>query len=258
MRIDRVVAHAFGPFTAEALDLAEGMTVVVGPNEAGKSSWHAAIRAAVCGVRRARGRATTGDALFERRHRPWDGEGPWLVEARLALDDGRIIEMSQDLAGKVACRATDVVLGRDVSSEIIVDGMPDASRWLGLDRDAFAATICVSQAQITAIADRDTAAALQEHMQRAAATHGTDATAAEARERLALFRRNHIGVDRAGARGPLRASLAREADAQEALAEARRRHGEFLEAGVEAEAAIRAADEAARRVALGEAAVARR
>ena len=208
MRIERVTGHAFGPFTGESLDLAPGLTVVSGPNEAGKSSWHAAIRAGVCGVRRGRGAGTKVEAAFEERHRPWDGDGRWAVEVRLLLDDGRTIEISQDLAGKVACRATDVVLGRDVSDEIL-DGTPDASRWLGLDREAFAATICVGQAQIAAIAGRETAASLQEHMQRAAATRGTDATAAEARMRLDEFRREHVGVDRQGARGPLRSAKER-------------------------------------------------
>ena len=37
MRIERVTGHAFGPFTGESLDLAPGLTVVSGPNEAGKS-----------------------------------------------------------------------------------------------------------------------------------------------------------------------------------------------------------------------------
>jgi hypothetical protein len=200
--------------------------------------------------RRSRARSRIG-------HRPWDGDGRWEVEVRLLLDDGRTIEISQDLAGKVACRATDVVLGRDVSDEIL-DGTPDASRWLGLDREAFAATICVGQAQIAAIAGRETAASLQEHMQRAAATRGTDATAAEARTRLDDFRREHVGVDRQGARGPLRSAKERVEQARLALVEARRRHEGFLDATLSAEAAERAASSQARRVAAIEAALAGR
>ena len=52
MRIRSVRIHAFGPFTEQTLELAEGMTVITGDNESGKSSWHAAIYAALCGVRR--------------------------------------------------------------------------------------------------------------------------------------------------------------------------------------------------------------
>jgi len=257
MRIERVTGHAFGPFNGESLDLAPGLTVVSGPNEAGKSSWHAAIRAGVCGVRRGRGAGTKVEAAFEERHRPWDGDGRWAVEVRLLLDDGRTIEISQDLAGKVACRATDVVLGRDVSDEIL-DGTPDASRWLGLDREAFASTICVGQAQIAAIAGRETAASLQEHMQRAAATRGTDATAAEARMRLNDFRRERVGVDRQGARGPLRTAKERVELARAALDDARTRHEALLDATLTAEAAERSASSQAGRAAAIEAALAGR
>jgi len=257
MRIERVAARAFGPFTNESLELAAGLTVIAGPNEAGKTSWHAAIRAAVCGIRRGRGRATAADAAFEDRHRPWDQRDRWEVEARMGLDDGRTIEISQDLAGKVACRATDVGLGRDVSDEIM-DGTPNASRWLGLDRDAFAATICVGQAEVASVANRETAASLQEHMQRAAATRGTDATAAEALARLAAFRREKVGLDRAGARGSLRAARTRLEATAAALAEARRRHADYLEAGALADASEREAAAGARRVLSIDAALARR
>ncbi|TMB84838.1 MAG: chromosome segregation protein SMC, partial [Chloroflexi bacterium] len=181
MRVTHVVARAFGPFHGERLELAPGMTVVTGPNESGKSSWHAALRLALTGLRRGRGRATAADAALSAQHRPWDTPDEWEVEAGLVLNDGRAIELRQDLEGKVACSALDVGLGRDVSNEIL-DGTPDASRWLGLDREAFAATVSVSQAQIMGVTDA--AGGLQEQMQRAAATRGTDATAAEAIERL--------------------------------------------------------------------------
>ncbi len=246
MRIQRVVARAFGPFDNETLVLAPGMTVVAGPNEAGKSSWHAATRLAITGVRRGRGRATNADAALAERHKPWDIPDRWEVEARLDLDDGRTIDIHQDLAGKVACRAIDVGLGRDVSDEIL-DGTPDASRWLGLDRDSFAATISVNQADIMAVADA--ADHLQEQMQRAAATRGTDATAAQAIERLVEFRREAVGADTVAAKGPLRMARVRLASATEELAVARARHAEHLEH-------TRRADEAERRLADAERALA--
>src|SRR5438046_2334249 len=206
MRIERVVARAFGPFRGERLDLAPGMTVIYGPNEAGKSTWHAALRLALTGVRRGKGRGTAAEATVAERHRPWDATDDWQVEARLALDGGRTIEITQDLAGKVACAAIDVELGRDVSSEIM-DGTPDASRWLGLDRESFATTVSIDQGQVMRVAS--SADQLQEQMQRAAANRGTDATAAQAIDRLAEFRREAVGVDKVGARGPLRTARER-------------------------------------------------
>ncbi len=254
MRIQRVVARAFGPFDNETLDLAPGLTVVAGPNEAGKSSWHAATRLAITGVRRGRGRATNADAALAERHRPWDIADRWEVEARLDLDDGRTIDIHQDLAGKVACRAVDIGLGRDVSDEIL-DGTPDASRWLGLDRDSFAATVSVNQADIMAVAEA--AEQLQEQMQRAAATRGTDTTAAEAIERLVEFRREAVGADTVAAKGPLRAARVRLAHLTEALAVARARHAEHLEHTRRAEEAEGRLAEAKRSLATASAARAR-
>jgi DNA repair protein SbcC/Rad50 len=251
MRVERVVAHAFGPFQGETLELAPGMSVVAGPNEAGKSSWHAALRLALTGVRRGRGRTTSADLAVAERHRPWDLPERWEVEARVSLDDGRRIDIHQDLAGKVACRAVDVALGRDVSDEIL-DGTPDASRWLGLDRDAFAATVSVSQAEILAVADA--ADQLQEQMQRAAATRGTDATAAQAIERLVEFRREAVGADTVAAKGPLRMARRRLDEATADLDRARSLHLGYLEHAARAEEAERRAVAARGELALAEAA----
>ena len=268
MWIERVIARAFGPFQDATLEFGEGMTVVVGPNEAGKTTWHAATRLALTGLRRGPGMTKEAHELIK-RHRPWDAPDRWEVEARLHLADGRSIDISQDLAGKVACRARDVVLGGDVSSEIINEGTPDASRWLGLDRDAFASVAAVSQAQIMAVADN--AAALQDDLQRAAATRGTDATAAEAIDQLKAFRRESVGADTKAAVGPLRRAVRDRDAADAALTEARRLHAEYLErrarleeaeskhvgasraqAGVEAARARREYEDLARRTARAE------
>ena len=84
MRIRSVTAHAFGPLAGATLEFAEAMTVVHGPNESGKSTWHAAIYAALCGRRRVRGRPNRDEEEFSDRHRPWD-RADWVVSARLGL-----------------------------------------------------------------------------------------------------------------------------------------------------------------------------
>ena len=253
MWIERVIARAFGPLHDETLHLGEGMTVIGGPNEAGKTSWHAATRLALTGVRRGPGRTKEVSSVID-RHRPWDSPDRWEVEARLHLQDGRIVDISQDLAGKVACRARDVTLGDDLSNEIINDGTPDATRWLGLDRDAYSAVAAVSQAQIMAVAE--SASGLQDEMQRAAATRGTDATAAEAIERLKAFRKEAVGAIRVGATGPMWAAMREQEAADAAVVEARRLHGEYLDRESRLEAAAREHLAAERDLIIAEAALA--
>lgn len=224
MRIESVTAQAFGPFKGQTLNMTPGMTVIHGPNESGKSRWHAALYAALCGIRRGPGQRRE-DRIFRDRHRPWGGS-EWEVAAVVQLEDGRRVELRHDLDGRVACEARDADSGRDYTDEIINDGAPDASRWLGLDRRSFLSTACVRQADIQSV--MGDAEALQEHLQRAAATAGADATAASALERLEQFQRQNVGQDRANSTRPLRSAKNRLEEALTQLEEARRAHGEYL------------------------------
>lgn len=226
MRFESVTAVAFGPFTERTLRVAPGMTVVYGPNEAGKSSWQAALYAGLCGIRRSKGSPRKEDREFAERHHPWDGNG-WGVTALIHLDDGRRIELRHDLDGKVDCRAVDADLGKDVSAEIMNDGSPDGACWLGLDRRSFIAVACVRQAQVMNVLED--AQVLQEQLQRAAATAGTDATAAAALARIDEFLREQVGQDRANSTKPLRRARERMESASRELEQARREHREYLQ-----------------------------
>ena len=224
MRFESITAHAFGPFQDQSLELARGMTVIHGPNESGKSTWHAAMYVGLCGTRRARG-STKEDRDFKDRHRPWNG-GSWEVSVVVQLADGRRVELRHDLDGKVDCRARDVDLGRDYSQEIIFEGTPDGSRWLGLDRKSFLTTACVRQADIQL--SNDQAESLQNHLQRAAATAGTDATAATALGRIASFLSDFVGTERRNSTKPLRVAMDRLEQAENQLGIAQQEHREYL------------------------------
>jgi DNA repair protein SbcC/Rad50 len=247
MRIRSVTAHAFGPLRNDTLTFADGMTVVIGNNESAKSSWHAAIFAALCGRRRGKGKPRADEQSFIELHKPWDHED-WLITARIILDNGRDIEMRQDLAGKVDCHAKDLGLARDVSSEIMNDGTPDASKWLGLDRSSFVATACVEQGQMLRV--RSDAEGLQDHLQRAAATAGSAATAAKALDRIDAYLRERVGRDQANSTKPFRTATLKVQRAQRALEERTTAHDEYLsrvaraeelrEKALEAAAAVRA------------------
>ena len=226
MRFESVKAYAFGPFRNESLELAPGMNVVYGPNEAGKSSWHAALYAGLCGMRRARGRASKNDADFAELHKPWYSNTSWDVGAIIKLDDGRRVELRHDLEGGVDSSARDVDLaGRDYSNEIMFEGAPDGARWLGLDRRTFVMTACIRQADILGLLNSPSK--LQDELQRAADTTDRDGTAAEALARLRDFRAESIGSTRAPTK-PLRVTEEQVRRAERRLEQAQHEHQEYL------------------------------
>ena len=252
MRFEKVRAHPFGPFDHEALTLLPGLNIVYGPNEAGKSTWHAALYAGLCGMRKKKGGLSAEDRRFRDRHRPWDGGGKWAVSAVVALEDGRRIELHHDLANAANSCAVDADLAdRDYSGQIMYDGAPDGSRWLGLDRRSFLGVACVRQAQVLGLLND--AKALQENLQQAAATAGTDATAAGALDLLATYRKEHVGSEHAPTK-PLctadqrvttaTSALERAREAQARYAASRRdveRRARDAEASEQEAAALRAA-----------------
>ena len=100
MRFESVKAYAFGPLRDEELHFEPGMNIIYGPNEAGKSTWHSALFAGLCGQRRGRGRQQKSDRDFQERHEPWDDKSAWEVGVVVVLDRGNRIELRHDLAGK--------------------------------------------------------------------------------------------------------------------------------------------------------------
>ena len=226
MRFESVKAYAFGPLRDEELHFEPGMNIIYGPNEAGKSSWHSALFAGLCGQRRGRGRQQKSDRDFQERHEPWDDKSAWEVGVVVMLDRGKRIELRHDLAGSADSSARDAdIAGRDYANEIMYEGTPDGSRWLGLNRRTFFSVACVRQADILGVLDD--ADALQEDLQRAAATAGTDETAARALNLLTGFRNENVGSARAPTK-PLQKST-RDVDAKEnALDSARKMHDEYL------------------------------
>ena len=247
MRFEKARAHPFGPFGHETLTLLPGLNVVYGTNEAGKSTWHAALYAGLCGMRRRKGALSTEDRRFRNRHRPWDGGGKWAVSAVVALEDGRRVELYHDLANAANSCAVDADLAdRDYSGQIMHDGAPDGSRWLGLDRRSFLGVACVRQAQVLGLLDD--AAALREDLQRAAATAGTDETAARALELLAAYRKEHVGSEQAPKK-PLRTARQRVDAATSALDAARQARARYAARRRDVEQLAREAEAREREVA---------
>ena len=227
MWFSKIHARAFGPMKNHGLEFKKGLNIVHGPNESGKSSWHTAITAALCGLRRGTGR-TKAEREFEERYRPWDAgeDDPWFVQAGVMLDDGRHIEIDRDFDNrKTDVRRADLG-GRAFTDLPMNDGSPDGSMLLGLDRETFPMTASVGQASI--ISDLDEPDALQQHLARAAAG-GAGGTAAGALEKLDEYKRDHVGLDRKNSTKPLRTAKNAASEAEASLEAAESAHREYLD-----------------------------
>jgi DNA repair protein SbcC/Rad50 len=193
MRINSIHAIAFSHLVDQSLELADGMTIAIGANETGKSSWHAAIYAALCGKRRGPGNPTF-DRAFKQRHAPWD-TSEWEVECTVTLQDGAELEIRHELEDHLNCHIVNRVTGEDLSSDHMNDQCPDGARLLGLSRDIMWATLFVRQANI--IRDLSGASGLQEALQRAADAGEERATATRAIVSLEEHMKTVIGTTRA-------------------------------------------------------------
>lgn len=225
-------ARAFGSFVDRHLPFGTGLNVVHGPNESGKSTLHAALTAALCGLRRRRGRDSAREN-FTARYRPWgtaDGD-PWRVKTEVVLDDGRCIAIERDFKNSTT-EAYHADMGREFSELSMNEGSEDAAKLVGLDRETFPMTASVRQASI--VSDLGNPDALQQHLARAAAG-GIGGTAAGAIKKIEAYKRDQVGLDRPNATKPLRKSTMGVERARLRLAKVRDAHDVYLRRASELE-----------------------
>jgi AAA domain len=215
MRFRSVSAIRFGPLVDRELRFDAQFTIVHGRNEAAKSTWHAAILAGFCGMRRGRGKPRAEDASFETRHAPWNSDR-WSVQLSCVTDAGQPLELTHDLRARTAT-VVDTHTGEDLAGSVMFDGAPDGSALIGVDRKTFRSTAWVRQADVAAV--RDDPAALQALMQ--AVADSSETSVGDALSRIDAYRQTHVGSDRVGSTRPLRSASEAVTDAQRLLGKAR-------------------------------------
>lgn len=70
MKIQKIMMKHFGKFKNRSVEFQEGINIVYGENESGKSTVHAFIKGMLFGMERGRGRAAAKDMFC--RYEPWD------------------------------------------------------------------------------------------------------------------------------------------------------------------------------------------
>lgn len=197
MRLTRIDLHGFGCLRDFHAELAPGLNVFSGMNEAGKSTLLQSVRALLYGFYDA-DRARPDETARHERFRPWDG-GVYRGSLEYEMEDGRRFEARRDFSSAdLPTQLIDLFSGQDVSSSFgrgRHGNVPFARRHLGMSRTVFESCAFISQGEIFHVADNspkeiaDAIAALAD-------TAGRDVSAAKAIERLkgALSK---IGSDRA-------------------------------------------------------------
>ncbi|GFP28439.1 AAA family ATPase, partial [Candidatus Hakubella thermalkaliphila] len=101
MRIDKLIIHGFGKFIEREFTFGSNFSLIIGDNEAGKSTLMKAIMAAFFGLR-------TSDSS---RWKPWSDYQDFALTAEFATSEGQRLRLRRDLA-------THQAVVEDISSEM--------------------------------------------------------------------------------------------------------------------------------------------
>ncbi|MEA2636676.1 MAG: repair protein SbcC/Rad50 [Chloroflexota bacterium] len=216
MRLTRIEIEGFG--TLQGMDLRFGptMNLVVGPNEAGKSTLQEAIVTGLYGL-------DTGDrrsAIVERtdRWRPWEGGGFGLA-LEFELDGGSRLRVERDLDAD-SVRILDLANGAELNDRFERDpwgGLQIGRQLLGISRDIYTNTACISRSEVLRLED---AGSIKEAIVALADSAHPDRTAQAVLDRLRQERAQRIGKPR-GRTGPLHDLESRLSDLERQLTAAR-------------------------------------
>ncbi|TME84908.1 MAG: hypothetical protein E6I47_02115 [Chloroflexi bacterium] len=217
MRLTRIEIEGFGTLQGMELRFGPTMNLVVGPNEAGKSTLQEAIVTGLYGLQ-------SGDrahsALVERadRWRPWQG-GNFGLALEVVLEDGTQLRVERDLDAETV-RVFDVSTGAELGDRFDHDasgGLQVGRQLLGVSRDIYTNTACISRSEVQRLEDAGT---IKEAIIALADSAHPDRTAQKVLDRLRQERTHRIGKPR-GRSGPLHDLEARLTELERQLAAAR-------------------------------------
>lgn len=195
MWIERLEIQGFKRL-AQSFEFAAGLTLVVGPNESGKSSLHEALVRALYGFSSSELRKSGGASAKDRR-RPWDNGRPYGLVATVHQKDGRSFRIEWDFEAHTVS-VYDAITGESVLAEA-----PGPSL-LHLGLDDFRQVCCLTQDQIVSVGGSET---LKNALEEAIMSAGGNVRADEADGQMKAFlQRLGIRIDtyKATAAGRLR------------------------------------------------------
>ena len=195
MRLCRIELAGFGCLQSFQTDLAPGLNLFHGLNEAGKSTLQQAVLALLYGFYD-RDRASRDETARHDRFRPWAG-GDFRGLLEYDLDDGRRFQVRRDFtSADVPTQLIDLTTGKDVAGELghgRHGNIPFAKRHLGMSRAVFQRCAFISQGEIFADSRSASPRELGDAIAALADSGRRDVSAANAIQRLDDFVDKQIG-----------------------------------------------------------------
>ena len=217
MRVTRIEIEGFGTLQGMELRFGPTMNLVVGPNEAGKSTLQEAIVTGLYGLQ-SPDRAHSAPMEGADRWRPWQG-GTFGLALEVLLEDGTELRIERDLDAQTV-RVFDVSTGAELGDRFDHDasgGLQLGRHLLGVSRDIYTNTACISRSEVLRLEDAGT---IKEAIVALADSAHPDRTAQKVLDRLRTERAQRIGKPRARS-GPLHDLEARLTELERQLAAAR-------------------------------------
>lgn len=216
MRLRSLRVEGFGKLVDRTFEFGRGLTVIAGPNEAGKSTLAAAVVAALYGLQRGE----------KDRWRPWDDRAAFATTLVYETGDGKAWEVQREFDKDAKGIRVYDARGQDVAAQLGNGrALAPAEAHLGVPLEVFLQTACARQ---TAVAiDASAAGAVSTVLARALDGGPKEDAAIGALTRLDAAVRKYVGTERAHKNAPLK-KLRRLEEQQSAAAAAARAQLEAL------------------------------
>lgn len=112
MQLKEIRLNDFGKFHNKSLPLQDGINLIYGENEAGKSTLHTFIKGMLFGIEKLRGRASKDD-IYE-KYKPWDRPGSYYGSLDLAVEGKNIRIIRNFDKNNKNCTILDIDTGREL------------------------------------------------------------------------------------------------------------------------------------------------
>ncbi len=180
MKIRKMDA-TFGKLIRKSLELGDGLNIICGDNESGKSTWCGFIRAMLYGIN-TREQSKSGFIADKERFRPWSGES---MHGRMEIKwRDRELSIERDGGRSGVLQAPTVT---DMKTGLAVSGMEiPGEQMLGVKKEVFERSAFIGQAQIKVESDKS--GELERKISSMASSGDEDVSHSQAEARLKSWR----------------------------------------------------------------------